>query len=313
MHLCMNMKMEFDVNIAIIGGNSKVASAIIELFIKETTWKLYIYSMTLNQVSNDRIQYKAIPYTEPKLWKDEFLSIRPDYIINTAAMTNVDACEDKKQEAWAINAIFAEQLSRIALIIDAHLIHFSTDYVFDGAKGPYSEQDQPRPISYYGKSKLAGENAVLKSHAKNTVIRTNVVYGLTNDKQQDFVKWVLNSADAERQMNIVDDQYSNPTLTDDLALAVKRIIEKKRCGIYHIGGNTQCNRLEFALEIAKIFHLDTSLFIPIKTKDLHQPAQRPLISGLINLKAHTDLGISFSTITEGLVRLRHQMHVQKQE
>ncbi len=313
MHLSMNMRMESEVNIAIIGGNSKIASAIIRLFAKETTWNLHVYSMSLTRVSTERIHYKAIPYSDIKSWKEELLAIRPQYIINTAAMTNVDACEEKKQEAWFSNATFAEQLSRIALIIEAHLIHFSTDYVFDGQKGPYVEYDQPKPISYYGKSKLAGENAVLKSHAQNTVIRTNVVYGLTNDTQQDFVKWILQNADASKQMNIVNDQFSNPTLTDDLALAVKRIIEKKRCGIYHIGGNTQCNRHEFALEIAKVFHLDASLFIPIQTKELHQPAQRPLISGLINLKAHTDLGISFSTITEGLVRLRHQMHVQNQE
>jgi len=300
-------------NIAIIGGNSKIASALIRLLLKETTWNLYVYSMSLQKSSSERIVYKAIPYSDIKSWKEEFLSIRPEYIINTAAMTNVDACEEKKQEAWFANATFVEQLSRIALIIEAHFIHFSTDYVFDGRKGPYVESDQPRPISYYGKSKLAGENAVIHSHAFNTVIRTNVVYGFTNSDQQDFVKWVLNNADASKQMTIVDDQYSNPTLTDDLALAVKRIIEKKRSGIYHIGGNTQCSRLEFAMEIAKIFHLDTSLFLPIKTKALNQPAERPLMSGLINLKAHTDLGISFSTITEGLVRLRHQLHVHNQE
>lgn len=309
----MNNSMEHDMNIAIIGGNSKIASALIRLLLKETTWNLYVYSMSLQKSSSERIVYKAIPYSDIKSWKEEFLSIRPEYIINTAAMTNVDACEEKKQEAWFANATFVEQLSRIALIIEAHFIHFSTDYVFDGRKGPYVESDQPRPISYYGKSKLAGENAVIHSHAINTVIRTNVVYGFTNSDQQDFVKWVLNNADASKQMTIVDDQYSNPTLTDDLALAVKRIIEKKRSGIYHIGGNTQCSRLEFAMEIAKIFHLDTSLFFPIKTKALNQPAERPLMSGLINLKAHTDLGISFSTITEGLVRLRHHMHVHNQE
>ncbi|MFM6955991.1 MAG: dTDP-4-dehydrorhamnose reductase [Ignavibacteria bacterium] len=300
-------------NIAIIGGNSKIASALIRLLLKETTWNVYVYSMSLQKTSSERIVYKAIPYSDIKSWKEEFLSIRPEYIINTAAMTNVDACEEKKQEAWFANATFVEQLSRIALIIEAHFIHFSTDYVFDGRKGPYVESDQPRPISYYGKSKLAGENAVIHSHAFNTVIRTNVVYGFTNSDQQDFVKWVLNNADASKKMTIVDDQYSNPTLTDDLALAVKRIIEKKRSGIYHIGGNTQCSRLEFAMEIAKIFHLDTSLFLPIKTIALNQPAERPLMSGLINLKAHTDLGISFSTITEGLVRLRHQLHVHNQE
>jgi len=300
-------------NIALIGGNSKIASAIIRLIEKETDWKLHVYSSSLKKTGNDRIIYKSVHYSDIKLLKEDFLESRPDFIINTAAMTNVDACEDLRQEAWSANVTFIEQLARLSLIVESHLIHFSTDYVFDGIKGPYSEQDHPNPISYYGKTKLAGENAVLKSHVNNTVLRTNVVYGLTNEHQQDFVQWVINNNESNTTMNIVDDQYSNPTLTDDLALSVKRVIEKKRCGVYHIGGNTYCSRLEFAQQIAKIFHLDENLFNPVKTDSLHQKAQRPLRGGLVNLKAHTDLNVQFCTIQEGLVRLRHQMHAIHQE
>lgn len=299
--------------IALIGGNSKVGSAISRLLEKETDWQLHVYSSTLQQSVSDRIFCKHIEYADIKKLKEEFFEVRPDFIINTAAMTNVDGCEIQRQEAWFSNVTFVEQLARLSLIVESHLIHFSTDYVFDGAKGPYTEQDQPNPICYYGKSKLAGENAVLKSHVNNTVIRTNVVYGLTTNDQSDFVQWVIKCHEAKKTMNIVDDQLSNPTLTDDLALSVKRIIEKKRCGLYHIGGNTYCNRYEFTLEIAKIFHLDESLIAPIQTHSLNQKAKRPLRGGLINLKAHTDLGIQYSTIQEGLVRLRHNMHAFNQE
>ncbi len=299
--------------IALIGGNSKVGSAISRLLEKETDWQLHVYSSTLQQSVSDRVFCKHIDYADIKKLKEEFFEVRPDFIINTAAMTNVDGCEIQRQEAWFSNVSFVEQLARLSLIVESHLIHFSTDYVFDGAKGPYTEQDQPNPICYYGKSKLAGENAVLKSHVNNTVIRTNVVYGLTTNEQTDFVQWVIKCHEAKKTMNIVDDQLSNPTLTDDLALSVKRIIEKKRCGLYHIGGKTYCNRYEFALEIAKIFHLDESLITPIQTHSLNQKAKRPLRGGLINLKAHTDLGIQYSTIQEGLVRLRHHMHAFNQE
>ena len=299
--------------IALIGGNSKVGSAISRLLEKETDWQLHVYSSTLQQSVSDRVFCKHIEYADIKKLKEEFFEVRPDFIINTAAMTNVDGCEIQRQEAWFSNVTFVEQLARLSLIVESHLIHFSTDYVFDGAKGPYTEQDQPNPICYYGKSKLAGENAVLKSHVNNTVIRTNVVYGLTTNDQSDFVQWVIKCHEAKKIMNIVEDQLSNPTLTDDLALSAKRIIEKKRCGIYHIGGNTYCNRYEFALEIAKIFHLDESLIAPIQTHSLNQKAKRPLRGGLINLKAHTDLGIQYSTIQEGLVRLRHHMHAFNQE
>lgn len=299
--------------IALIGGNSKVGSAITRLFEKETDWQLHVFSSTLLHTSSDRIIYKQIDYANSKMLKENFFEVRPDFIINTAAMTNVDGCEENRKEAWFSNVTFVEQLARLSLIVESHLIHFSTDYVFDGAKGPYTEQDQPNPICYYGKSKLAGENAVLKSHANNTVIRTNVVYGLTTNDQSDFVQWVIKCHEANKTMNIVNDQLSNPTLTDDLALSVKRIIEKKRCGLYHIGGNSYCNRYEFALEIANIFHLDESLIAPIQTHSLNQKAKRPLRGGLINLKAHTDLGIQYSTIQEGLVRLRHQMNAINQE
>jgi len=299
--------------IALIGGNSKVGSAISRLLEKETDWQLHVYSSTLKQSVSDRVFCKHIDYADIKKLKEEFFEVRPDFIINTAAMTNVDGCEIQRQEAWFSNVTFVEQLARLSLIVESHLIHFSTDYVFDGTKGPYTEQDQPNPICYYGKSKLAGENAVLKSHVNNTVIRTNVVYGLTTNDQSDFVQWVIKCHEAKKTMNIVDDQLSNPTLTDDLALSVKRIIEKKRCGLYHIGGNTYCNRYEFALEIAKIFHLDESLIAPIQTHSLNQKAKRPLRGGLINLKAHTDFGIQYSTIQEGLVRLRHHMYAFNQE
>ena len=305
--------MHESLRIALIGGNSKVGSAIIRLLEKETDWNIHVFSSTLEEDSSDRIRYRKLQYSDIKQLKEEFLELRPDFTINTAAMTNVDACEDLRQEAWYANVTFVEQLARLSLIVESHLIHFSTDYVFDGQKGPYSEQDNPNPICYYGKSKLAGENAVLRSHANNTVLRTNVVYGLTNSHQHDFVQWIIQNHESGTSMNIVDDQYSNPTLTDDLALSVKRVIEKKRCGLYHIGGNTYCNRYEFALEIAKVFHLDENLFKPIKTHTLNQKAKRPLRGGLINLKAHTDLGIQFSTIQEGLVRLRHQMHALTQE
>lgn len=299
--------------IALIGGNSKVGSAITRLLQKETDWQLHVYSSSAKESSSERVLFKTIQYADVKNLKEDFFEVRPDFIINTAAMTNVDDCEDHRQEAWFSNVSFVEHLARLSLIVESHLIHFSTDYVFDGVKGPYSEQDQPNPICYYGKSKLAGENAVLRSHVNNTVIRTNVVYGLTNDDQSDFVKWVINNHEANSTMSIVDDQFSNPTLTDDLALSVKRIIEKRRCGLYHIGGNTFCNRYEFALEIARVFHLDDSLIVPIQTHTLNQKAKRPLRGGLINLKAHTDLGINFSTIQEGLVRLRHHMHAINEE
>jgi len=230
----------------------------------------------------------------------------PQVIVNTAAFTNVDDCETDRSMAWQVNVTLVETLARLARVTDAHLVHFSTDYVFDGAKGPYTEVDIPSPINYYGKTKLAGENACLSSGADATVVRTNVVYG-PGTSRIDFVHWVLMNIESKTEMRIVTDQISNPTYVDDLAEAVTRIIMRKRTGLYHVGGSDYVSRFDFAKRIADFFKLDSSMMTPITTAELHQPARRPLRGGLVSIKAESDLRMKVRGIDSGLVSLRHAL------
>ena len=182
-----------------------------------------------------------------------------------------------------------ENIALYSWTIDAHLIHLSSDYIFDGANGPYSEDAKPNPLGYYGRTKLAGENSIRVSGVKFTIIRSNVLYGSAKYGRPDFVKWVVNSLKAGETIRIVTDQINNPTYVDNIVSAINSIIEFKKEGVYNIAGKEFLNRYEFTLKIADFFELNKELIKPILTKELNQPALRPLKSGLIILKAQTEL------------------------
>ena len=233
-------------------------------------------------------------------------SFQPDVIVNAAAVTNVDWCETNREEAWKVNVTGVEILAESARRVGAHLVHVSTDYVFDGRNGPYAEEAQPNPISYYGKTKLASENAVREAeHA--TIIRTIVLYGSGLRLKPSFPIWVMHSLREKTKIRVVDDQYGNPIHVADLASTIIRAAEQRRTGLFHVGGGEFLNRYEFAVRVADVFGLDSSLIEPIKTADLRQPAPRPLRSGLITRKAEADLGTRYRTVTEGLMLLKHEL------
>jgi dTDP-4-dehydrorhamnose reductase len=190
-------------------------------------------------------------------------------------------------------------------VLDAHLVHISSDYIFDGKNGPYNEKAIPNPLGYYGRTKLASENALKISGSMNSIIRTNVLYGIA-DSRPDFVRWVINSVRAEQKIRIVTDQFNNPTFLDDLVTAINKIIEFKKQGIYNIGGKEFLSRYEFTLLIADFFKLNKDLITPIKTIELNQPAPRPLKSGLITLKAQTELDYRPHTILESLAIMKKE-------
>lgn len=233
---------------------------------------------------------------------------RPDVVINAAAMTDVDGCEVNKKIAMEMNAILPESLALFAKKYDFHLVTFSTDYIFDGLKGPYLEDALPNPLSYYGKSKLAGENAVkIEASEKSTIIRTNVVYGDSSYNKTDFIRWVIYALKDGQKLNIIDGQWCNPTLADDIAKGVFKIIDKESKGIYNFAGRGYFNRYEIAILIADIFGFDKKLITKIPSSELKQKAIRPVKGGLINLKAESSLGMKFSTLENGIINLKHQL------
>ncbi|MBK9249199.1 MAG: SDR family oxidoreductase [Ignavibacteria bacterium] len=293
--------------ILIIGARSKVAEALIRHFLSLTDWKLILLSSGFTStVQVDRITCYPYDYNQSQHLTKIIQNTLPTFTINCAAVTDVDSCEIDRKKTWNINVNLVETIARICKITGSHFIHFSTDYVFDGAKGPYFETDIPNPISYYGKSKLASENVCLTSDVISTIIRTTVVYGSSSYSHSDFVDWVIKQLKKNIPFRVVTDQISNPTLTDDIAFTLIRIIDLHKKGIFNIAGFNWLSRFEFAQLIAQIFELDESLIQPILTSELSQKAKRPLKGGLLTLKAETELGVKFSTAEEGLRILKDQ-------
>lgn len=253
--------------------------------------------------------YTQLDITRKSDVKSLVSSFQPDVIINAASATNVDSCETHREEAWKVNVVGVENLLEAARKSGIKLIHVSTDYVFDGKHGPYKEDDQPNPINYYGKTKLAAENAIRMSDAPWAIVRTIVLYGTGISVKQNFALWVINSLKLGQQIRCVDDQISSPTYVSDLAFALVRIFELGRTGLYHVCGSEQLSRYDFALRAAEIFGLDKNLITRAKSADLKQPAARPPVTGFITLKAETELGLKPMNATQGLTTLKQELQL----
>lgn len=204
--------------------------------------------------------------------------LNPNYIIHTAALTDVDHCERDKRLAWNINVEGTKHIAEASKETGAKLIYISTDYVFDGEKGMYKENDPTNPIDYYGKTKLQGEK-VVNGLRDYIIVRPSVLYGW-NPTKLNFVTWVIQVLKEGNEVRIVKDQFNTPTLADNLAELILTLIEKEECGIFHLSGSERISRFDFALKIAKIFDLNTDLIKPIASDQLNWIAKRPLDSSL---------------------------------
>ncbi|HAL57260.1 MAG TPA: dTDP-4-dehydrorhamnose reductase [Bacteroidetes bacterium] len=294
--------------ILICGANGLLGQRLALMLSTQTEYEVLNTSHHRSFVFDDRLfDYTQLDISRKGDVKSLISSFQPTVIINAASATNVDWCEDHREEAWNANVVGVENLIDAARKVGARIIHLSTDYVFDGKQGPYGEDDRPNPISYYGKSKLAGENALRIADLPFAIVRTIVLYGSGLDVKQNFALWVLNSLKAGRHIRCVDDQISNPTYVSDLAYAVVKVFELTRQGVYHVCGGERISRYDFAVRIASIFDLDSSLIDRIKTSDLQQPAPRPLVTGFITLKAESELGFKPMDTTQGLTLLKREL------
>jgi dTDP-4-dehydrorhamnose reductase len=203
-----------------------------------------------------------------------------------------------------------ENVADVCRRLNIPLIQISTDYVFDGTHGPYTETDTPNPINYYGRTKLAAENVCHRTPIAHAIIRTMWLYGDSEGGRSTFVDWTLKMLAGDNDFGVVTDEIGNPTITDDLAYAIIKILELKKRGTYHVAGPDLQSRWEFAEEIAEVFGYGDREIKPMTTHDLKRNAKRPLVSGLITLKAQTALGIQPTSTISGLTLLRTIMQRQ---
>jgi dTDP-4-dehydrorhamnose reductase len=277
-------------NVLITGSNGLLGQKLIHKIPTESN-NVYGCDLASATVVKDvDHQYVMLDLYNRKDTVDLIVDIKPNVIVHAGAMTNVDLCETEKENCWRVNVSGTEHVILGADKVGASVIFLSTDYIFNGANGPYTENDFPDPKSYYGRSKLAAENAFRGSRINWTIVRTNVLYGHSLSGGHSYLSWLLRSLRSGEQVRIVNDQLSNPTFVDDLAIGIESIIKRDYNGIINIAGAENFSRYEFSCRIADYFKLDKGLIIPIKTADLNLPAERPLRSGLLTNKAEEYLG-----------------------
>jgi dTDP-4-dehydrorhamnose reductase len=245
--------------------------------------------------------------TDGETVRQLFLRVRPDVVIHTASETNVDRCETERERAWKINVDGTRNIAEACLESHAKLVCISTDYVFDGEKGLYDEEDAPNPIDFYGLTKLEGEKQAKRRLKNCAILRTSVLYG-RHPTKQDFATWVINRVKQQQEITVVDDHFNTPTLAENLAEMALEVAALDLKGIFHTSGSERISRYDFARRIAEMFNLDSSLIKPIKMSELRAwIAKRPRDSSLSTKKIQQQLKTKPLNINEGLSKLKEEM------
>lgn len=235
-------------------------------------------------------------------------AVKPEVVINTAAMTNVDQCETEQEACWKTNVTAVQYLVEACKKIDAHFIHLSTDFIFDGTLGPLDESALPNPVNFYGESKLESERIVEQANISSCIIRTVLVYGITSEmSRSNIVLWVKKSLEEQKSIQVVNDQWRTPTLAEDLAIGCVLAAKQKATGVFHISGKDFLSPYDIAIQTADFFKLDHSFITPTDSSTFTQPAARPLKTGFVIDKAKTVLGYSPRSFKEGLALLNSQL------
>ena len=252
-----------------------------------------------NLVSKNKRFVQKLDITNFECVQNIIKSESPNIIINCAAITNVDECERNRKIAYDVNVGGVKNLVK-ACSKNVKIIQISTDYVFDGTKGPYDEKDATYPINYYGRTKLEAENFLKGSLIDFTIIRASVLYGNQLNDKPNFFSWVYNSLKANNSINVVTDQVSNPVWLQTFIDTILNVIIYKAVGIYHLGSDDYISRYEFAVLIAKTFSLNQSLINPVDSKSVPFLANRPQNSGLKTEKIVTELNIKTLSTSDSL-------------
>jgi dTDP-4-dehydrorhamnose reductase len=233
---------------------------------------------------------------------------KPDVVIHTAAMTQVDDCEINHDACILQNVTAVQYLVTACKKSNVKLIHLSTDFIFDGSHGPLDETEEPHPVNFYGESKLAAEKLIQASNIDWCILRTVLVYGVTKDmSRSNIVLWVKKSLEEGKKISVVNDQWRTPTLAEDLAMGCYLAAIKNAKGIYNISGKDFLSPYDIAIRTADFFKLDKSLITGTDSSTFKQPARRPLKTGFILDKAMHDLNYQPHSFEEGLRILASQL------
>lgn len=295
--------------ILITGSNGLLGQKLIDLYLKNNDVKLIATARGINRYpTDDGYEYAIMDITSFEQVQEVIKKYKPHCIINTAAMTNVDQCEEDMVGAENLNINAVSHLIDAANQVDAHFIQLSTDFIFDGKAGPYKEDDEPNPLSFYGKTKLEAEKIIRAKSNKWSIIRTILVYGIVHDmSRSNIVLWAKNALEKGQPLKIVDDQFRSPTLAEDLAIGCQLVEQKEAEGIYNISGKDQMSIVSLVERVADYFQLDKTSIERVSSSTLNQPAKRPPITGFNLEKSIKELGYNPHSFEEGIELLMRQL------
>lgn len=293
--------------ILLTGANGLLGQHLVQLLLEQG------YTVIATGKGEDRLQpagygeryaYYSLDITDGFALQTVLTAVQPNVVVHAAAMTQVDDCEKQPAQCERVNVSATSQVLVEAELCSQHFIYVSTDFVFDGEQGNYKEDDDLRPVSYYGFTKMQAEAITETSTIPWTIVRTCLVYGNTlKGTRSNIITWVKDSLEAGKQIKVVSDQWRTPTYVGDLARGIALIIEKKATGIFHISGKDLLTPYDIALQTADLFQLDKSKIERVDAATFQQPGRRPLRTGFVIEKARQELGFEPLSFEEGLKRM----------
>jgi dTDP-4-dehydrorhamnose reductase len=295
--------------VLVTGSNGLLGQKLTDYYLKQSGVDLIATARGVDRYpAKQGYVYEELDITQFDEVKIILHKYKPDVVINTAAMTNVDACESDHYCCDALNVDSVKHICAVCNEINAHLVHVSTDFIFDGTHGPVTEEEKPNPLSYYGRSKYLAEIAVMEQCHSWSICRTILVYGVVSDmSRSNIVLWAKNNLEQGKKLNVVGDQFRTPTLAEDLAQGCALAAAKKAKGIFNISGKDFMSVFDLVYRVASFWKLDKTLLNLSTSEGIKQPAKRPPITGFILTKAITELGYKPHSFEEGLALLDEQL------
>jgi dTDP-4-dehydrorhamnose reductase len=295
--------------VLITGSNGLLGQKLIDLALAQSDISLVATSSGSNRHPiKVGYTYQELDVCDADALRIAIVKHQPQAIIHTAAMTNVDACESNQEACEILNVTAVASLATLCKEFNIQLVHLSTDFIFDGANGPYSEDDNPNPLSFYGQSKWKAEQAMVASGCKFAILRTIIVYGVAAAmSRSNIVLWAKNALEKGETISVVNDQWRMPTLAEDLAAACIAAVQKEVQGVFNVSGKDLMNMVELVNQVADFWHLDKTLIRPISSASLNQAAKRPPKTGFVLAKAISQLGYQPHSFIEGLALVDAQL------
>lgn len=298
--------------ILVSGANGLLGQAVVRRLSTSSNYTVLATARDDHLRFDASCDYAAMDITTPDEVASVIEQFDPSVVVNCAAVSDIAECDQDRNRAWAVNARGPKTLAKYCRNARAKLVHLSSDFIFNGKRGPYDEDARPDPVNYYGRTKLAGENAVRTAGYPNwAIVRTVLLYGTgQNLTRTNIVRWMIDRLSAGKPVHAVDDQWRTPTFVPDLAEGIERLIDADKTGIFHMSGRELVTIYELAQTVADVFDFDLSLIHPVPTDYFEEDVERPPKTGFIILKAETELEYDPHSLDGGIRKMGDQLGVR---